>query len=114
MSESRRQRRNLAKKLGYLGKDETLDQQRERFRRSQEMGKYLHLSHLERLKNLELEIERDKTQEEENNLVSNLTNSNEYLESSAFNFLSPTHLENNDLPQGSDSIQASDFKGTAD
>lgn len=114
MSESRRQRRNLAKKLGYLGKDETLDQQRERFRRSQEMGKYLHLNHLERLKNLELEIEREKTREEETNLISVLSNSNEHLDSSSFNFLSSTHLGNGDLLQGSDSIQASDFKGTVD
>jgi hypothetical protein len=110
MSESRRQRRQLAKKLGYLGKEETLDQQRERYRRSQEMGKYLHLGHLERIKNLELESERKNTERIEGESISGLINSNENVSGSSFDFLGSNYLQNSDLPQGSDSDNFLDSK----
>ena len=51
MSLARRQRRELAKQFGYLGKKEGVIQMRERLQRSQKIGKQMHLQHLERVQN---------------------------------------------------------------
>ena len=65
-SESRRQRRQIAKKLGYIKKDETLTEKLERIRRSNQMGKQLHTQHLEAVKNAELETKRNKEKQRVN------------------------------------------------
>ena len=51
MSLARRQRREMAKHFGYLGKNETLDAMRERLQRSHKMGNQIHLQNLERIQN---------------------------------------------------------------
>lgn len=48
---SRRERRSLAKKLGLVKKKETFRETVERFARAQEMGKMLHLQHLQNIEN---------------------------------------------------------------
>ena len=50
-SQSRRQRRKMAKDLGLLGKKETFTQMLERSRRAREYGEMLHRQNLTRLKN---------------------------------------------------------------
>jgi len=50
-SQSRRERRKLAKQMGLLGKKETLNQTLERTRRAKEYGEMLHLQHLTRQAN---------------------------------------------------------------
>jgi len=52
-SQSRSQRRKLAKDLGLLGKKETLQQSLERMRRAREYGEMLHRQNLTRQKNEE-------------------------------------------------------------
>lgn len=52
-SQSRRQRRKMAKELGLLGKKETFQQMLERSRRAREYGQVLHLQNLTRQKNEE-------------------------------------------------------------
>lgn len=63
MSNSRRQRRQLAKSFGLLGKEQSISQKRERFRRSNEMGQQFHLRHLEETVNSQIEIERKREEE---------------------------------------------------
>jgi hypothetical protein len=63
MSNSRRERRQLAKNFGLLGRDQTFSQRIERFGRSREMGKQLHLRHLEEVINSQLEQERKKEED---------------------------------------------------
>ncbi len=58
MSQARRQRRQLAKQFGFLGKKESIDQMRERLNRSQKMGKQIHLKNLENIKNNQMEDQR--------------------------------------------------------
>jgi hypothetical protein len=62
MSDSRRQRRQLAKNFGLLGNEKNLAQKRERFRRSNEMGQQFHLRHLEETINFQLEEDRKKNE----------------------------------------------------
>ena len=62
MSNSRRQRRQLAKNFGLLGKEKNLSEKRERFRRSNEMGQQFHLRHLEETMNFQLEQDRKKSE----------------------------------------------------
>ena len=62
MSDSRRQRRQLAKNFGLLGNEKNLSQKRERFRRSNEMGQQFHLRHLEETMNFQLEEDRKKNE----------------------------------------------------
>lgn len=88
MSLSRRQRRDIAKRLGYLGKSSNLDDMRDRFKRSNEMGKHFHLMHLENVKNSQIEAERVKEIEREDNLISSLqSNITESSNAESFNFL---------------------------
>jgi len=58
MSESRRQRRQLAKQFGLLGKKESFDQMRERIGRAQKMGKQIHLKNLEDSMNNQIEARK--------------------------------------------------------
>lgn len=60
---SRKERRALAKKLGLVKKKETFKETMERFARSQEMGKMLHLQHLQ---NIENQRKLEESQKQEN------------------------------------------------
>ena len=59
-SQSRRQRRAIAKQMGYLGRNETVSDLLQRTRRSGDFGKQLHTLHLEKVMNDQLEVERTK------------------------------------------------------
>ena len=93
MSLARRQRRELAKQFGYLGKKEGVSQMRERLQRSQKMGKQMHLQHLERVQNDLIESRREKEIKKQEELALDLSAENSTLEekisltSSAFDFL---------------------------
>jgi AraC-like DNA-binding protein len=50
-SQSRRQRRAIAKQMGYLGRNETVSDLLQRTRRSGDFGKQLHTLHLEKVMN---------------------------------------------------------------
>lgn len=102
MSLSRRQRRDMAKKMGYLGKNETVAQQRERIRRAQEMGKMLHLHHLQNMKNMELQAEKEKRTLEENEKLSNIQNPEVESSASPFQFLNQTTQSDSQGPEASD------------
>ena len=71
MSLSRRERREAAKRMGFLGKKENYDEMMERFRRSKRAGDYLHTHHLQEVKNIQIEQENepleDTTSEDEIN-----------------------------------------------
>ncbi len=93
MSLARRQRREMAKYFGYLGKNETLDAMRERLQRSHKMGNQIHLQNLERIQNQIIESRREKQVSKEEKLVSDLSSvdqessENITLEPAAFDFL---------------------------
>lgn len=91
MSESRRQRRQLAKNFGLLGNEKNLSQKRERFRRSNEMGQQFHLRHLEETMNFQLEEERKKNEAKilESTLKLQEKNSDSFVlgNTDSFNFL---------------------------
>lgn len=93
MSLARRQRREMAKYFGYLGKNETLDALRERIQRSQKMGNQIHIQNLERIQNEVIESRRQRQVTREEELVSGIsssgesTNENVILEPAAFDFL---------------------------
>ena len=59
-SQLRRQRRAIAKQMGYLGRKETFSELLERTKRSGDFGKQLHTLHLEKVMNEQLETERTK------------------------------------------------------
>ena len=59
-SQSRRQRRAIAKQMGYLGRNETVSELLERTKRSGDFGKQLHTLHLEKVMNEQIETERTK------------------------------------------------------
>jgi hypothetical protein len=59
-SQLRRQRRAIAKQMGYLGRNETFSELLERTKRSGDFGKQLHTLHLEKSMNEQLETERTK------------------------------------------------------
>ena len=103
MSLSRRQRRQMAKQFGYIGKNETLKEQRERIRRSQEMGKQLHLQHLQRIKNDQLEAKSRKLLDSQDALISNLDGSpsNQEENSKPFEFLKLSDNLEGDGPKAS-------------
>jgi hypothetical protein len=61
---SRRERRAMAKSLGLTGKKETLSQMSERFKRSNEFGKMIHLQHLQNLENNRINSEKIEEIEE--------------------------------------------------
>jgi hypothetical protein len=91
MSNSRRQRRQLAKNFGLLGKEKNLSEKRERFRRSNEMGQQFHLRHLEENMNSQLEEERKRNEVKilESSLKLQEENSDNFVLSSpdSFDFL---------------------------
>ena len=93
MSLARRQRREMAKHFGYLGKNETLDAMRERLQRSHKMGNQIHLQNLERIQNEIIESRRQKQVLREEELASDISsveqasNENITLEPAAFDFL---------------------------
>jgi hypothetical protein len=93
----------MAKQLGYIGKNETLQEQRERVRRSQEMGKQLHLQHLQRVKNAQLELELRNKKEEEERILSEMKGSLPGQDSGAkpFEFLKSSGEEGSG-PEASD------------
>jgi|LauGreDrversion4_2_1035121.scaffolds.fasta_scaffold1689938_1 hypothetical protein len=55
---SRRERRAMAKAMGLTKKKETLVQMSERFKRSNEFGKMIHLQHLQNLENSRINSEK--------------------------------------------------------
>lgn len=93
MSLARRQRREMAKYFGYLGKNETLDAMRERLQRSQKMGNQIHLQNLERIQNEIIESRKQRQISKEEELVSGISSDNQgtgeniTLEPAAFDFL---------------------------
>jgi len=92
-SQSRRQRRAIAKQMGYLGRNETVSDLLQRTRRSGDFGKQLHTLHLEKVMNDQLEVERTKRKfsEEAEIELSKFGSTKEesalQLNSEAFNFL---------------------------
>lgn len=62
----------MAKQFGYIGKNESLKDQRERFRRSHEMGKQLHLQHLQNMRNSRVEADNERRIARENEALSDL------------------------------------------
>lgn len=58
MSQARKARRELAKSLGYLKKDESIMSFRERVRRANQMGKQFHTIHLQNVMNQEIQSGR--------------------------------------------------------
>jgi predicted component of type VI protein secretion system len=55
---SRRERRSMAKAMGLTKKKENLVQMSERFKRSNEFGKMIHLQHLQNLENSRINSEK--------------------------------------------------------
>ena len=55
---SRRERRAMVKSMGLMEKKETLVQMSERFKRSSEFGKMIHLQHLQNLENHRINSEK--------------------------------------------------------
>ena len=96
MSLARRQRRELAKQFGFLGRNETLDAMRERLQRSQKMGKQMHIQHLERVQNHLIQSRREREIERQEELAKGLTSENADMETkltldpSSFDFLKNT------------------------
>jgi len=92
-SQSRRQRRAIAKQMGYLGRNETFSELLERTKRSGDFGKQLHTLHLEKVMNEQIETERTKKifKDEAEIEVAKFGSRNEepriQLNSEAFNFL---------------------------
>lgn len=86
MSLARRQRRQIAKHFGYLGKKESVDAMRERLQRSQKMGSQLHLQHLERVQNEIIESRRQNQIAKEESLAGEiLANSGDSTDSPGIN-----------------------------
>lgn len=93
MSLSRRQRRGIAKSMGLLGKEKTVEQILQRTRRANEFGKQLHTRHLEEVMNEQLESLRlKKIQIEEDMILMDSSNQNsdniEVTNKESFSFLS--------------------------
>lgn len=66
MSSSRRERRAFAKKLGLLGRKESVNQMMERFNRSKDAGDFIHTKHLQDIKNSQIQSEPELTESESN------------------------------------------------
>ena len=69
MSQARKARRELAKSLGYLKKDESMQSFMERVKRSHEMGKHFHTLHLQNVMNQQLEAEKIKSEKKLENYI---------------------------------------------
>jgi hypothetical protein len=110
MSQSRRQRRQLAKQFGFLGKKESLTEREERTRRAHKMGKQIHLRNLENIKNYQIEEDLNREKAIQNSLARDLSNKKSAEESKiefnpgSFDFL-------NDVKEGP---QASEENGKED
>ena len=63
---SRKERRALAKKLGLIGKKESLNEYLERSRRAREFGNQIHLQHLQNQENYRINLEANKELEPNN------------------------------------------------
>jgi len=60
---SRKERRALAKALGLVKKKESFKEMMERITRSQELGKQIHLQHLQNIENQRREEEESKKEQ---------------------------------------------------
>jgi hypothetical protein len=101
----------MAKHFGFLGKKESFDEMRERIRRSQQMGKQIHLKNMENIKNNQIETQKERDIALQEDLIKetiseNVISSNESIElnTGSFDFL-------NDIKDGP---QASGEKETED
>jgi len=101
----------MAKHFGFLGKKESFDEMRERIRRSQQMGKQIHLKNMENIKNNQIETQKERDIALQEDLIKetiseNGISSNESIElnTGSFDFL-------NDIKDGP---QASGEKETED
>lgn len=108
MSESRRQRRHMAKQFGLLGKNESFDQMKERIRRAQKMGQQIHLKNLENTMNSQIEAQKSKEIASQEKLARGISENNEItvekkleLNSNSFDFLK----ELEEGPQASDETE---------
>jgi hypothetical protein len=81
MSQSRRQRRQMAKQFGLLGKKESFSDMRERIRRAQQMGKQIHLKNLENNRNNQIEADLDKERKSQDSLIKEVVNREDREES---------------------------------
>lgn len=109
MSQSRRQRRQMAKHFGLLGKNESLDQRRERIRRSQKMGKQIHLKNLEDIRNDQIEAQKSREIDSQERLAREISENSEIgieenleLNAGSFDFLK----EIKEGPQASDETES--------
>jgi hypothetical protein len=104
-SQRRKQRRTLAKQLGYTKKNESFKERMERIRRAQIAGDELHTKHLEGIKNAQLEAEEVRKEKKVKELVRKRREDEEKTEHfpdmSAFNFLKSVDTEG---PQASGTV----------
>lgn len=108
MSQSRRQRRQMAKQFGLLGKNESYDQKCERIRRAQKMGKQIHLKNLEDVRNNQIESQKSMEIASEEKLARGILENNEIgvekkleIDTGSFEFLN----ELKEGPQASDETE---------
>lgn len=108
MSQSRRQRRQMAKQFGLLGKNESFDQMRERIRRAQKMGQQIHLKNLEDVRNNQIEAQKSREIDSQESLAREISENSEIgieenleLNSGSFDFLK----ELKEGPQASDETE---------
>lgn len=108
MSQSRRQRRQMAKQFGLLGKNESFDQMRERIRRAQKMGQQIHLKNLEDVRNNQIEAQKSREIDSQERLAREISENSEIgieenleLNSGSFDFLK----ELKEGPQASDETE---------
>lgn len=111
MSQSRRQRRQMAKHFGFLGKKESFDEMRERIRRSQQMGKQIHLKNIENIKNNQIETQRAKEIALQEDLAKEILEGNENSTDESVNMNAGSFDFLNDIKNGP---QASGEKETED
>jgi isopropylmalate/homocitrate/citramalate synthase len=104
MSQARKARRELAKSLGYLKKDESMQSFMERVKRSHEMGKHFHTLHLQNVMNQQLEAEKIKSEKGLENFIKeeNKTEENFGINTDSFDFLDEFK------PEGSSKIEIPD------
>jgi hypothetical protein len=103
MSQARKARRALAKSLGYLKKNESMQEFQQRVRRAHQMGKQFHAMHLQNMMNQEIQAERIATNIQLENLVkTNQTEENFGVNSNSFDFL------NEFKPEGSTETEIPD------
>ena len=108
MSQSRRQRRQMAKQFGLLGKNESFDQMRERIKRAQKMGQQIHLKNLEDVRNNQIEAQKSREIDSQERLAREISENSEIgieenleLNSGSFDFLK----ELKEGPQASDETE---------